>query len=408
MKLRRAVRLSVRALLGHKARTALALASVGMGTAGVLLTSAVGKGAGDQVTRSIEAAGSNLLVVRPAQVRRSAARKTMRGVVTTLRLDDYRAIAALPGDIVREAAPAVDAGLRLKAGNGSMPGSVLGTAPGLARLRNLTLQDGRFFDEDDDAGSRRVAVLGARVAKTLFPGEDAVGQEIHVRGQPFEVIGVLQPKGIQPDGSDQDGNVFIPIQTALRRVLNTTWLSAVFVSVEDRGRMRDAEVAVRELLRERHRLAPGAPDDFAVQDQGRLLAMQQAAVEGLTLLTAGLAGVSMLVGGAGILALMFLSVKERTAEIGLRMAVGARPVDVLAQFLGEAALLALGGWSAGTAVALLGGMVLAMGTEWTVAFPAEAALGSFLMAVVTGMGAGALPARKASRLPPVQALATAA
>ena len=406
MRLGRAVRLSVRALHTHKVRTTLALASVGMGTAGVLLTSAVGKGAEAEVRRDIEAAGSNLLVVRPAQVRRSAARKTMRGVVTTLRLDDYRAIAALP--LAREAAPGVDAGLRVKAGAGSMLGSVLGTAPSLARQRNLRLQNGRFFDEEDDDASRRVAVLGARIAKTLFPGEDAVGRDVHVRGLPFEVIGVLEPKGIQADGSDQDGNVFIPIRTALRRVFNTTWLTAVFVSVEDRARMRDAEAALRELLRERHRLAKGAPDDFAVQDQVKLLAMQQAAVEGLTLLTAGLAGVSMLVGGAGILALMFLSVKERTAEIGLRMAVGARPVDVLVQFLGEAALLALSGWTAGTAVAVLGGIALAMATEWKVALPAEAALASFLMALVTGVGAGALPARKASLLPPIQALATPA
>ena len=406
MKLGRAVRLSVRALLAHKVRTTLALTSVGMGTAGLLLTSAVGKGAEAEVRRDIEAAGSNLLVVRPAQVKRSAARKTMRGVVTTLRLDDYRAIAALP--LAREAAPGVDAGLRVKAGAGSMLGSVLGTAPSLARQRNLRLQNGRFFDEEDDDASRRVAVLGARIAKTLFPGEDAVGRDIRLRGLPFEVIGVLEPKGIQADGSDQDGNVFIPIRTALRRVFNTTWLTAVFVSVEDRARMRDAEAALRELLRERHRLANGAPDDFAVQDQVKLLAMQQAAVEGLTLLTAGLAGVSMLVGGAGILALMFLSVKERTAEIGLRMAVGARPVDVLVQFLGEAALLALSGWTAGTAVAVLGGIALAMGTEWKVALPAEAALASFLMALVTGVGAGALPARKASLLPPIQALATPA
>lgn len=406
MKLRRAVRLSVRALLAHKARTALALASVGMGTAGVLLTSALGKGAEGEVRQNIEAAGSNLLVVRPTPVKRSAARKTMRGVVTTLRLDDYRAIAALP--LARETAPGVEGGLRLKAGSGSMVGSVLGTAPALTRLRNLRMQSGRFFDEEDDAASRRVAVLGARVARTLFPGEDAVGRDVNVRGLPFEVIGVLEPKGIQADGSDQDGNVFIPIQTALRRVFNTTWLTAVFVSVEDRGRMRDAEAALRELMRERHRLAPGAADDFAVQDQVRLLAMQQAAVAGLTLLTASLAGVSMLVGGAGILALMFLSVKERTAEIGLRMAVGARPKDVLLQFLGEAALLALGGWAAGTTVAVLGGIALAMGTEWKVALPAEAALASFLLALVTGVGAGALPARRASLLPPILALATAA
>jgi putative ABC transport system permease protein len=405
LRLRRALTLSLRALAAHKVRTALALASMGMGVAGVLLTSAVGKGAGAEVRRDIEAAGSNLLVVRPAQVKRSAARRAVRGVVSTLRLDDYQAIAALP--LALTAAPGRDGGLRLKAGTGSMVGSVLGTTPALALQRNLALRDGRFFDEDDDRGLRRVAVLGSRVAATLFPGGGAVGSELRIRGVPFEVIGVLEPKGVLADGSDQDGNVFIPIRTALRRVFNTTWLTAVFVSVEDRARMRQAEDAVRGLLRERHRLAPGAADDFSVQDQAKMLAMQESAVESLTLLTAGLAAVSMLVGGAGILALMFLSVKERTAEIGLRMAVGARPVDVLAQFLGEAALLAVGGWAAGTVVAVLGAAAVAAATSWTMALPAEAALGSFLMALLTGVGAGALPARRASLLPPVQALAAA-
>jgi putative ABC transport system permease protein len=406
VRLRRAVVLSLRALFAHEVRTILALASVGMGVAAVLLTGAVGKGAEGQVRQGIDAAGANLLVVRPAQVKRSAARRTVRGLVTTLRLGDYRAIAALP--IAGEAAPGTDAGLRLSAGSGSVQGSVLGTTSALARLRNLRLQSGRFLDEDDDGASRRVAVLGARIASTLFPGGTAVGRDVRLRGQPFEVIGVLEPKGIQPDGSDQDGSVHIPIQTALRRVFNTTWLTSVFVSVEDRGRMSDAGSAVRELLRERHRVAEGAPEDFAVQDQVKLLAMQQAAVEGLTLLTAGLSGVSMLVGGTGILALMFLSVRERTAEIGLRMAVGARRVDVLVQFLGEATLLAVGGWAAGAVVALLGGIALALGTDWKVAFPSGALLASFLMALVTGLAAGALPARGASRLPPVRALAAAA
>jgi putative ABC transport system permease protein len=405
VRLGRAVRISVRALFAHKVRTSLALASVGMGVAGVLLTSAVGKGAETEVRRNIEAAGSNLLVVRPSQVKRSVARKTMQGVVTTLRFDDYRAIAALPH--AAEAAPGVDGSLRMKAGGGSMAITVLGTAPALARLRNLRLRSGLFFDEQHDVAACRVAVLGARVAQTLFPDEDPVGLDVRIRGLPFEVIGVLEPKGVQADGSDQDGNVFIPIRTALRRVFNSTWLTVVYVSVEDRGRMPEVEAALRELLRARHRLAPGAPDDFAVQDQVRLLAMQQAAIGGLTLLTAGLAGVSMLVGGAGILALMFLSVKERTAEIGLRMAVGARPVDVLVQFLGEAALLAVSGWVGGAVVAGLGGIALAMGTAWKVALPAEAVLASFSMALATGVGAGALPARQASRLPPIRALATA-
>lgn len=405
MKLRRAARLSLRALFAHKVRTALALTSVAMGVTGVLLTSAIGKGAQVEVEGGIEAAGSNLLVVRPAPVKRTAARKQVRGVFTTLRLDDYQAIATLP--LAAEAAPGVDGGLRVKAGAGSMAAGVLGTAPALARLRNLRLRSGRFFDEDDDGAARRVAVLGARVARTLFPDEDPVGRDVRLRGLPFEVIGVLEPKGIQADGSDQDGSVFIPIRTALRRVFNTTWLSAVFVSVAERARMPEAQAALRDVLRERHRLHPSAPDDFQIQDQVRLLAMQQQAVEALTLLTAGLAGVSMLVGGAGIFALMFLSVKERTGEIGLRMAVGARSRDVLVQFLGEATVLAVGGWLLGSVASVLGGIGVALGTEWKVAFPAGAALASFLMALVTGLGFGALPARKAARLPPIRALGTA-
>jgi putative ABC transport system permease protein len=405
VKLRRAARLSLRALLAHRVRTALALTSVAMGVTGVLLTSAIGKGAQLEVQRGIEAAGPNLLVVRPVQVTRSAARKKLRGVVTTLRLDDYQAIATLP--LAAETAPGVDATLRVKAGRGSMAADVLGTAPALARLRNLRLANGRFFDEDDDGAARRVAVLGARVARSLFREEDPVGRDVRIRGLPFEVIGVLEAKGIQADGSDQDGSVFIPIRTALRRVFNTTWLAAVFVSVADRARMEDAAEAMRRLLREHHRLRAGAPDDFQVQDQARLLTRQEQAIGTLTLLTAGLAGVAMLVGGAGIVALMFLSVKERTAEIGLRMAVGARPRDVLAQFLAEAAALAMGGWVLGSVAAVLGGIGVALGTEWKVAFPQGAALASFLMALVTGLGFGALPARKAALLPPIQALGTA-
>lgn len=402
MRLGRAARLSVRVLLAHRVRTSLALLAVGMGVSGVLLTSAVGKGAEAEVQRGIAAAGSNLLVVRPATVKRSAARRQVRGVVTTLRLDDFEALAALP--LVQDAAPNVDGAARLRAESGAVAASAVGTAPSLFRLRRLRLAGGRFFDEDDDAAGRRVAVLGARVAALLFPGDAPVGREIRLRGLPFEVIGVLEPLGIQADGSDQDGTVYIPIRTALRRVFNTTWISAVFVSVAERPQMDAAAASVRETLRERHRLRPGAADDFQVQDQVRLLAMQQAAVRSLTLLTAGLAAVSLLVGGAGIFALMFLSVKERTAEIGLRMAVGAQPRDVLVQFLGEATVLAVGGWILGAAAALLGGAAVALGTEWEVAFPTGAALASFVMALVTGLGFGALPARTAARLPPIQAL----
>ncbi len=395
----------MRALLAHSLRTALALGGVAAGVAGVLLTSAVGTGAEIEVRSAVERAGANLLVVRPTQVERSAARRKMAGVVATLRADDCLAIAGLP--LAAEAAPGVEAVLRARAGAGSMPATVLGTAPALARLRRLRLRDGRFFDAEDDAESRRVAVLGARVARTLFPDANPVGHDVRLRGLHFEVIGVLEPRGVEADGSDQDGNVFIPARTALRRVFNTTWLTAVFVSVAEQPRMDEAAGQIRRLLRERHRLLPGTRDDFAIQDQARLLAMRQEAIRSLSRLTTGLAALAMLVAGAGILALMLLSVKERTAEIGLRMAVGARPPDVLAQFLGEAALLALAGWAAGVLAAAAGAAALALGTQWELAFPWAAAFTTFLVALSIGVGFGALPARKAARLPPIQALGAA-
>lgn len=402
----RALARSVRALLSHRVRTALTVGSMGVGVCGVLLTSAVGKGAEAEVRRGIEAAGSNLLVVRPAQVKRSPARKKVAGVVSTLRLQDCDAIAALPA--VAETAPGIDGGVRLSAGGGAAPAGLLGSAPSLARLRGFRVRSGRFFDDEDDARAGRVAVLGARLARTLFGGEDPVGREVRLRALPFEVIGVLEPIGLQADGADQDGSVFIPIRTALRRLFNTTWITTVFVGVEDRGRMSEAQAAIGRLLRERHRLAPAAADDFDIQDQTRFLAMQKEAIESLTLLTAGLAAVSMVVAGAGILALMLLSVKERTAEIGLRMAVGARPIDVLVQFLGEAAVLALGGWTAGTGAALAGGVAVAFLTEWRIGFPATAAVGSLAMALLTGLGFGAVPARRAARLMPIEALRSGA
>ncbi|HLA76043.1 MAG TPA: ABC transporter permease [Vicinamibacteria bacterium] len=397
------MRPSLRALAAHKVRATLALASVAMGVAAVVVTSALGKGAEGEVQRGIDAMGTNLVVVRPAQVKRLVARKGLRGFATSLRIEDHQEIAAL--SFTREAAPAAEAGMRVKAGGGSMVASVTGTSAAFMALRNLRLRSGRFLGAEEDSSGSRVAVLGARVADTLFPGADPIGLAIRIRGVPFEVVGVLEPRGVLADGSDEDSKVLIPIRTALRRVFNSRWLTAIFVAVGDPERMAEAELAIRDLLRERHRLGTGKPDDFAIQNQAKLLAMQKRMVDSLSLLTTGLAGVSLLVGGAGILALMLLSVKERTGEIGLRMAVGARPRDILLQFLTEATLLALGGWLAGIAVGALAVAAAALITGWRVGVPAEAALATLATAMVTGLGFGALPARQAALLPPIKALA---
>ncbi len=392
MKLHRSFRMSLRALFAHKVRALLALASVAVGVAAVILTSAIGAGAQQEVTKKIEAIGTNLLIVRPAQVERSASRKTIRGVVTTLRPEDAEAIGALK--TVANAAPGVDRTVRVKAGPYASMTKVLGTTPAFPTIRNFRVREGRFFDDADDL--QRVAVLGARVAEALFPNGNAVGNEIRIRSVPFEVIGVLEAKGSTPDGGDEDNQIVIPLRTAMRRVYNTTWLTTVFVTATNNDAAR---VEIEALLRARH-----GSDDFSVQSTTKFLSMQKQTADFLTLLGTALAGIAMIVGGAGILALMLMSVRERTGEIGLRIAVGATPNDILTQFLFEATLLAIGGWMAGLVIGAIGAAAVALGTEWTLGVPVDALIASMLMVVIAGLGFGAFPARKASLLPPIEAL----
>ena len=398
MKLRRCLRLSARALAAHRVRASLSITSVAIGVAAVVLTSALGAGARADVMRRIEGMGGNVVVVRPMRLPRLTARRSIGGSATTLRLEDHAAIASMP--LVRHAAPGVEMPRKVSAGPLAMNARVFGTTSELLPIRRFLVAEGRFLDEDDDRLARRVAVLGARVASTLFPNADALGAVVTVGRVPYDVIGVLSPRGVLADGSDDDNQVLIPVRTAQRRALNVSWLGLIFVSVSDEASLPDAQAAIAALLRERH----GA-DDTVVQNTRQLLAMQQRVSESLGWLAAGLAGGSLLIGGTGILALMLMSVKERTAEIGLRMAVGARPRDILVQFLIEASMLSIAGSLAGMALggALAAGAAAA--TEWRIGVPVDGLAASTAMALLIGLGFGALPARKASRLPPIRALA---
>jgi putative ABC transport system permease protein len=402
MRVRRSIGPSIKALLAHRVRTALAVSSVTAGVAAVVVTSAIGAGAEADIRRQIEGLGANLLVVRPAQVKRVVARKEMKGTVTTLRLEDFDAIAALAP--VSEATPGIEAAVKVKAGASAMTTKVLGTAPEFPRVRRFQIARGRFFDGDDDRTARRVAVLGARVADALFEG-NPVGQTIRIREIPFDVIGVLAAKG-NVAGGDEDNQIVVPIRTALRRLFNATWLTTIFVNVADSRGMADAEQEIAAVLRDRHQLELDEPSDFEVQNATTFLALQQETAATLRQLTTGVAAVALVVGGTGILALMLLSVKERTDEIGLRMAVGAQPRDILVQFLFEATVLALGGWISGIVLGLTGSTAVAMSTSWKVAVPWSMLLLSLGMAMTIGLGFGAFPARRASLIPPIQALRT--
>lgn len=400
MRLRRNISLSLRALFSHRLRAILALASVSIGVLAIVLTSAVGAGAQKDVQRKIESTGVNLLVVRPILVKRFVGRKELKGPATTLRLDDYAAVANAP--LVANAAPGVEGSVRVKAGSFSTMTRILGTTAVYPAVRRFQLESGRFFDADDDRSARRVAVLGARVADALFE-DDPVGEEIRIRGVPFDVIGVLAAKSALADG-DEDNQVLIPIRTAQRRVFNSTWLNAVFVSVIDPNAVVAAEREIDVLMRQRHRPGRDGAADFEIQNAARFFALQQQAASALTRLSTALAGVALVVGGTGIMGLMLLSVKERTSEIGLRIAVGAKPRDVLMQFLFEASLLSIGGWTVGLVLGAIAAAAVWMTTAWQVALPTQAVLSSLGVALVIGLGFGAVPARKAATIPPVHAL----
>jgi putative ABC transport system permease protein len=400
MNVRRTIGPSLRALSTHSVRALLAIASVTSGVAAVLLTSAIGVGVEGGIAQQIDAVGANLLVVRPAQVKRLVTRKDVTGVVTTLRTEDLELIAASPG--VAEAVPGIDAPVKVKAGAATATTKVLGTAPAFLEIRRFRMARGRFFDDDDNRAARRVAVVGARVADSLFDG-NPLGQQIRIRRVPFEVIGVLQRKGVVA-GGDEDNQVVVPIQTAARRLFNVTWLSTIFVTTDGSQDMTTTQQELSALLRVRHRLLPDTQPDFEVQNASSFLALQRQTAEALQQLSAGIAMVALIIGGIRILALMLLSVRERTGEIGLRVALGARPRDIFVQFLSEASLLALGGWTGGLLLAVASSAVVAVGTTWTIGVPWGALVSSLVMAMTMGLGFGAFPARRAALIPPIQAL----
>lgn len=403
MKLRRNVGTSLRALFAHRVRAVLAVLSVSVGTAAVIVTDAIGTGADENVRRGVESLGVNLIVVRPAQVERTAARREVSGVAKSLAVADYEAIVALP-EITR-AAPSVDGAITVKSGRRAVPTNLLGTTPDYVVVRRYQLRDGRFFDDEDDQAARRVVVLGARVADQLAD-PDIVGKQVRLRGIPFDVIGVLAPKGVLADG-DEDDEVLIPTRTAQRRMFNTPWLSAIYISAADPGTVAATESAIGQLLVQRHPPRIGRRAVFEIQDASRYFAMERRTTDALASLTTGLAGVALGVGGTGIMALMLLSVRERTSEIGLRVAVGATPRDIVVQFLLESLILALAGWVFGVALGGAGAMGIKVGLGWSVALPASALVTSFGVGVAIGLGFGAVPARRASLVQPARALVSA-
>ena len=404
MKIYRNLKISQRALLAHKMRTLLALLGVIIGVSAVIIMVAIGRGAQKEVLSKIEEMGTNLIVVNAGQVRTFAGRRRQIGNVITLTLRDAKAI-HLECPSVHLTAPVQSKKLQIKYGNLNTKTSVVGTTPDFQQIRNFHIRKGEFFTDEENRASIRVAVLGQTVVNNLFENDDPIGETIRIRNIPFKVIGVMEAKGVDINGVDQDDQIIIPIDTALRRVFNLTYLSTIYVQAKDDRSIDKAIAEVSGLLRDRHHLTRHAkPDDFAIQNQADVLKTQKEATDTFTMLIGSIATISLLVGGIGILAIMLMVIRERTNEIGLRMAVGARKKDILTQFLLESLILSIGGGLLGIIFGISGSLTIGMFTKWSASFSIPSIVMAFTFSLLVGLFFGVYPARRASLLDPIEAL----
>ncbi len=405
MKLIRSLPISVNSLLRHKLRSALAMLGLVIGVAVVLVMVAIGEGAKREVLGEINRFGTDMLVVSAIDREPLPGREPEKLRATSLVLRDSDAIVAECASVVKTA-PVRSASKRIKFGPRSTLATVLGTTPEYEDVRKAPAHRGRYFTAEDNASSRRVALVGTTVAKNLFMDGDPIGSRIRVGDVPFEVIGVLASKGTSIDGNgDQDNQVLVPIQTAMRRLLNADHLDRIYVQTSGRDALHRAETDIVALLRNRHELNRLRwADDFSVEDQARVLRAEVEAADSFTAMIAGMAGISLFIGGVGILSILLITVKQRVGEIGLRMAIGARPRDILTQFMFEALLLSVSGGAFGLLLGLAAAFGIGEFTEWTTYVPVEWSAVSLGASLVLGIVAGVYPARKAALMNPIDAL----
>jgi putative ABC transport system permease protein len=401
------IRIALRALRVNKLRSTLTMLGIIIGVAAVITMIGVGTGAQARVEEQIKALGSNLIMLLPGSVTSGGARMGA-GSRNTLTEDDSYAIQREIQE-VQAAAPQLRGTGQVVAGNSNWSTVFYGVTPEHFEVRNWVIASGKGFDAADLAGSAKVALLGETVIRNLFGDGDPLGQVIRIRKVPFVVIGTLGRKGQSLLGQDQDDVILMPISTARNRVLggNTAkqrTVGSVFVKVREEADMSEVEGQIRNLLRQRHRIQAGQDDDFTLRNLSEVLQAQEQSSRIMTMLLAAVASVSLLVGGIGIMNIMLVSVTERTREIGLRMAVGARGRDILMQFLVEAVTLALIGGLLGIVLGVGGSYAIGHFAEWRTELNLQAIALAVGFAAAIGIFFGFYPARKASRLLPIEAL----
>ena len=401
-----AFRLAVRAMLAYKARSLLTMLGIIIGIGAVIVMISVGRGANARIQEQINNLGSNMLMIFPGSLKKGGVRAG-HGTRLTLVVKDAQAIAR-ECPAVSQVSYLISRNVQLVAGKANWGTRLFGTTPEYVLVRDWPLQEGQFLTAQHLKTGASVVVLGSVVAENLFqPGEPIIGRRIRIKNFPFRVIGVLAPKGRTPDGRDQDDVIYVPYTTAMRRFMGRRLPGVVYfigVSAHSRELVPEAKREIEELLRQRHRILPDAEDDFTVRTLDEFADTAEKATGTMTLLLTAVATVSLIVGGIGIMNIMLVSVTERTREIGIRMAVGARERDVLIQFLVESTTMSIFGGLLGTVLGITTARMISMLADWPTIISVDSILLATLFSGAVGVFFGFYPARKASRLDPIEAL----
>ena len=402
MRIANLLKIAFKALNNNKLRCFLTMLGIIIGVASVITMLAIGQGSKDSISAQISEMGSNMIMIHPGSMQRGGVRQSADDM-QTLTVADYESLRQIAG--VAAVSPSVNSGGQFVNGNNNYPSTVYGITPEYLDIRKFSVREGAMFTDHDIKSAAKVCVLGKTVADNLFPdGTDPVGRVIRFGKIPMTVVGLLESKGTNSMGQDQDDVVLAPYTTVMKRILAIDYVQGIFASAVDESQTGDVIGAITETLRSRHRLRDDADNDFEIRSQQELSEMMNSTSDMMTVLLACIAGISLLVGGIGIMNIMYVSVTERTREIGLRMSIGARGVDILSQFLIEAVIISVSGGVIGVIVGVVATWVVNYVAHWPVNIQLYAVALSFAVCTVTGVFFGWYPARKAAGLDPIEAI----
>lgn len=403
MKITNLLRIAWRAIQRNKMRSFLTMLGIIIGVAAVISMIAIGQGSRQSIQSQITGMGSNMITIRPSSNVMGGARLDVANV-QALAEPDIIALQKQP-EYINAVSPSISTRGQVINGPYNWSTSMQGVFPEYLSIRNWPLQDGVPFTSQDVKSAAKVCLVGQTVINNLFPnGEDVLGKNIRFKNIPFKIIGVLGKKGENTFGQDQDDVILTPVTTVQKRVLATTYYQTIFASAIDESSTDKAAAEIQQVLRTSHKLQKGTDDDFTVRTQAELINTFTATSQILTILLAVIAGISLVVGGIGIMNIMYVSVTERTKEIGLRMSIGARGIDILMQFLIEAILISITGGLIGVALGIAATKLVTIFLQWPTLVTQSSVILSFLVCFVTGVFFGYYPALKASHLDPIEAL----